>query len=548
MHVSNYYTEILVPANVAVSALRRAGLPVDLDRLHAVRTDWQAQLKDLERFVEGEAAKVGVFLAYSPVHATSPKAMQDLLYRGLGLPVQKKTAPTKTFPNGQPSTDDEALIDYASLAVPRPDDHPVVRAVLKIRSLAKGIGTYLNAFERERRSDGCVHPHFKWNLRTPRLAAENPPVHQIPEKSDKEVADGIKACFVPRRSPAPTPEEWDPRRHGSCMRWDVSGAEAAIRAAMLTHRFCSRPDPVAYDYVRLGKDLHSKTASLIYNKPEGTFKKGSYERDAVGKQTFFAKIYGAGWRTTQQTILTRSRTRLSDAEAQKISSAFDAGYIGLTELYEWDKRFLGTHGYCEDGYGRRRWIGLPDRCQYTGDTTSGQTLWDVAGRIAPNRDELPRDDQFRRALWGQLEHAFHQAANTPTQGISATDTLWMLALLYHGEYVDLALPPMWSHRSVFFPEAAGWKLHEGPGPNNKPFLAWHSNTVHDSGMLDCAPGYLEPTMKVIVRRCTALPFDWRIEADVPYRIDLQIGPDFGHLMDYDTAASRFGLEPMPSLR
>ena len=547
MDLNAYYWQILVPANVAVSALRRAGLPVDLVRLRATRAVWQARLKDLESFVEGEAAKVGVSLHYSSVHSTSPKAMQALLYQGLGLPVRKRTAPTKTFPDGQPSTDDEALIDYGSVAVPRAGDHPVVSAMLKIRSLAKGIGTYLNAFERECRSDGCVHPHFKWNLRTPRLAAENPPVHQIPEKSDKEVADGIKSCFVPRQSPAPTPEEWDPRIHGSCVRWDISGAEAAIRAAMLTHRFCSRPDPVAYDYIRLGKDIHSKTASLIYRKPEGTYTKGMYERDAVGKQAFFAKIYGANWRTVQSTILTRSRIRLSDAEAQKISSAFDAGYSGLTELYEWDKRFIGDHGYCEDGYGRRRWIGLPDQCRYAGITGSGLTLWDVAGRIAPNRDDLPRDDRLRRTLWGQLEHAFHMAANSPTQGMSATDTLWMLALLYHGEYVDLAVPPMWADRGVLYPEAAGWKLHEGPGPRGKPFLAWHTNTVHDSAWPDCAPGYLEPLMKVLVRRCTAVPFDWRLEADVPYRIDIQAGPDFGNLEDYNIVAARFGLEPMPRL-
>src|SRR5205823_3136433 len=98
---------------------------------------------------------------------------------------------------------------------------------------------------------------------------------------------------------------------------------------------------------------------------------------------------------------------------------------------------------------------------------------------------------------------------------------------------------------VLYPEARGWRLHEGPGPGGKPFRAWHFNTVHDSGWGDCAPGYLEPFAKVITRRCTALPFDWRLKADVPYRVSISVGPDMGHLRDYNDAAKEFGLEALP---
>ena len=88
-------------------------------------------------------------------------------------------------------------------------------------------------------------------------------------------------------------------------------------------------------------------------------------------------------------------------------------------------------------------------------------------------------------------------------------------------------------------------MNGGPGPGGKPLRAWHSNTVHDSGWGDCAPGYLEPLAKLVMRRCTAVPFDWRLEADVPYRVELSAGPNMGILFDYDKVAKQFGLDLIP---
>jgi hypothetical protein len=289
------------------------------------------------------------------------------------------------------------------------------------------------------------------------------------------------------------------------------------------------------DYIRRGKDIHARTASLIYNVPEGTYGKGTSQRDIEAKMSNFLKLYGGGARALYDGIRNQARLlTLTKARAKEISAKWEAGHPGAMELYDLDARALGERGYCEDGYGRRRWVGVPDGVRYLG-VQDGKAAWAFVGRT--------RDDRGLQE-W-QLEKRKHIMANTPTQGMSATDVLWMLALLYHGEYTPLVVPGYWEASGVAFPEAAGWQLHEGEGPGGKPFLSWHSNTVHDSGWGDCAPGYLEPTMKVVYRRCTAVPFDWRLEADVPYRIDLSVGPDFANLMDYNTVAAKFGLEPMP---
>jgi hypothetical protein len=564
VRVDDYLRDVLVPANVAVSAMQRAGLPIDLELLRATRREWLDEVVRLERFVEAKAEEVGTPFKYSAKHGAHPPKVANFLFNGLKLLDNDEGIPgpdiEPTKKGNDPSGADQ-LARWASLRVPLPEDdtgrRAYVKAVLQIRSLAKGVGTYLDAFERTVRSDGCCHPKISWALRTARLSAEDPPVHQIPERSEKRVPDGVKACIVPRVSPARDRDAWDPRKHGSCFRWDISGAEAAIRAAMLTHRAgeqdperCVR-DPIAWEYLREGKDIHSKTASLIYGVPEGTYKKGSYERDGVGKPTFFAKIFGAKPMAVRYQFWDQARIWLPYEQIEDICSRFDDGYVGLVLLYEKDKRDLGLNmdadglSWCEDAYGRRRAIQVPkiatrrfNRSTEEWDLSTLENMW----RGIPRGSSPPEELQTEKA---KLNHAFHVAANTPTQSTNATDTLWMLALCYLGEYVPLRVPPIWERGGIPFPEAAGWQMHGGPGPGGKPFLAWHCNTVHDSGWGDCAPGYLEPTAKLLWRRCTSVPLDWRLESDVPYRIELKVGPDMARMRPYNAVAKEFGMEPVP---
>ena len=253
-----------------------------------------------------------------------------------------------------------------------------------------------------------------------------------------------------------------------------------------------------------------------------------------------AAIFGGSWKALKWQLWKEGRIRIEDEAIKKIVENFSKGYPGISALYEVDKVMLGENlggesadgrsvlSSCVDPYGRVRAIEVP-------------------------KEVVP---YFRNGTWRQLPfemdyeikkkllHAFHVAANTPTQSCNATDTLWMLALLYGGEYVDLAVPPMWERDGVLYPEAKGWALNEGPGPGGKPFQAWHINTVHDSGWGDGAPGYMEATAKLVTRRCTAVPLDWRLEADVPYRIELKVGPDMADLRSYNKVAKEFGLEPV----
>lgn len=541
MNIHDYFHQVQQPAYTALEAVRRAGLPVHEGRATAQMAAWQTELESLERQVEEEARKRGFVLKYSPAHAPLPDAtFRDFLFapKGLGLESDRKT------PTGKDARDDTALLPYAAVGPNHNrmngapfEDHPVVYAIVRISSIKTARGTHLTSLLKWRRADGCVHPKFNWNSPgTTRPSAEEPPVHQIPERANPEVAKKVKSCIVPRIAPwLGPPEEWDPRKHGWVAKVDVQGAEFVIRAG------CIAQDPVLVPYLRAGKDAHAKTSALFTGKPEGYFapgQPGRQYRNDVGKQGNFLLIYGGEWKALQLAIWKEARTWLEKNEAERLRERFFSlpdGYAGLAAQYERDTETLVRRGYIEDDYGRRWTMPLPDGVSAR---RNGAGTWEF---------DLPRNlsKEERIALWRQVEYRRHCYANRRTQADNATTLLWTLALCYHGEYVDLRLPPSWADRGVPFPEAAGWQLNGGDGPGGKPFQAWITNEVHDSFWLDGAPGTLEPAMKVVFRRSLGVPSDLFLEADMLRRVEAEVGPDLGHLRPYAQAAKEFDLEPMP---
>lgn len=94
---------------------------------------------------------------------------------GLGLPVYGVGKPTKSFPRGFPTMDEDVLSRYS---------HPVVGLVREYRALQKVESTYLRPWWEKSRSDGMLHPTFKpWGTITGRLSCENPNMQQVPRDS-----------------------------------------------------------------------------------------------------------------------------------------------------------------------------------------------------------------------------------------------------------------------------------------------------------------------------------------------------------------------------
>jgi hypothetical protein len=535
--INEYFHYVQLPAYTAVEAMLRNGLSVHAERAQAQMDAWQTEMATLERRVESEAAKCGITLRYSAAHAPLPDAaFRDFLFRGLGL------AQSRITDGGKPSTDDVALKEYAAVGPTHNlkngqpfEDHPVVYDILCIRSLKTARGTHLKGLLTHRSADGCVHPKANWNLRnTTRLSTENPPTQQIPERANPEAAKKVKRCLVPRDRPwLGDPADWDPRKHGWCMKADIKGAEMVIRPG------CIAQCRVLTPYIREGKDVHSKTSSLFYGQPEANFAKGKpdrWKRESVGKPGGFQLIFGGSWSGMRDNLWDKARVLLAKDEARQLHGRFFTGLPDIEERYRVDAELAWSRGYIEDLFGRRWVMSPPEGVALTG--WNGPSDPKLSYPAQANKDDVG-------LLRHRTNHVLHCYANRPTQATQGSLTLWVGALMHHGEYVQLQVPPVWEKHGVPFPEAASWCINEGLGPGGKPFRAWTNNTVHDSWWLDGAPGYLEPTMKVVTRRCMGVPADFLYENDLPWRCELEVGPSFGDLMPYSQAAKLFNLEPAP---
>jgi len=531
VRIGDYYHKVLIPANVAVSAMRRLGMPISMERARLQDDAWQTELQYLESFVEKEAGMRGIQIKYSEAHSPKPdKGLIELLYgeQGLNLNIHKRTATGL-----RPSTDEEALKHYAAVGpTHRENDLPIPYTILKIRSIAKAKSTHLGGLMKWRRADGCAHPKFKWMLQnTTRLSASDPPAHQLPERADPEIAEKVKACIVPRVEPWLGPiEEWDPRKHGWVAKADVKGAEAIVRAG------CIAKCRVSIPYLRSGGDIHSKTASILYKVAEGTYKKGTPQRDDVGKQSYFLLIFGGSAVGLRRALWKEARMWLEKEESEELHTLFFTGYPDLLTRYHVDTELMFGRGYIEDFYGRR-WAVPPPAGMFAATDGLGHRKYHPPPGTM-NKEEISK-------IYRLLENRKHIYANRSTQTSQATTTLWWIALCILGEYVELVTPECLEGGNIF-PEAKGWTLNGGSGPGGRPFQAWTMNTVHDSLWSDGAPGYLEPFAKLVTRRCNGVPADFLLENDMPWRCDIEVGPDLGNLRPYNKVAAEFGLEPMPN--
>lgn len=143
------------------------------DELDVLELDlWE---KDLQRF-KTDKRKAGV--PKPTFNFESSKQLADLVYRRLGLPVQKNP---KTR---QISTDYESLQKIK-------DYHPVISLIQENRELQKVYGSYIEG-TLDRSSNGRIYPEFRVaGTVTGRLAHSNPNLAQLPKSG------GIRGIYVP---------------------------------------------------------------------------------------------------------------------------------------------------------------------------------------------------------------------------------------------------------------------------------------------------------------------------------------------------------------
>jgi DNA polymerase-1 len=186
----------------------------------------------------------------------SPKQLGDVLFNKMLLPKPMKYGKGKVV-----STAQDVLEELA-------ETHPIAALVIEHRQLQKLKGTYLDALPSLADSEGRIHTTFNQvGTATGRLSSTNPNLQNIPIRT--AVGREIRAAFIA----AP----------GNVL---MSADYSQIELRLMAH---FSQDPLLLDAYRTGKDIHTLTASEVFEVDAATMDKETRNR---AKAVNFGIVYG----------------------------------------------------------------------------------------------------------------------------------------------------------------------------------------------------------------------------------------------------------------
>ncbi len=299
-------TEIeLVPVLVR---MQRHGIKMDSGTLHEMSADMFRQMRDIEA---GIYDSVG-----HEVNLNSPAQLSDLLFKELTL---TRTKRTKT---GHFSTDANSLESLKG-------DHPVVDQILEYRQVSKLKSTYVDALP-EMVNPRTERVHTSYNQTgsaTGRISSSDPNLQNIPIRTG--LGRQVRRAFVADGAPE----------------WQLFSADySQIELRVLAHM---SQDPGLLEAFRRGEDIHSATASSMFEVP---LNEVDSEMRRIAKVLNFGVIYGlSAHGISQQTGFSRDR-------GKEFIDAYFSKYPGISEYLERVKTQARADQYVETLMGRRRYL------------------------------------------------------------------------------------------------------------------------------------------------------------------------------------------------
>ncbi|RYY52642.1 MAG: DNA polymerase I [Chitinophagaceae bacterium] len=291
---------------------------VDME-FEGVRID-QGFLNDYSTALEKEA-KIAEESVYEQAglrfNLASPKQLGEVLFDKLQLdPSAKKT---KT---GQYQTGEDVLLKLAAKG------HSIVDNILAFRELTKLKSTYVDALPQLiNPKTGRVHTTYGQAVAvTGRLASNNPNLQNIPVRTER--GREIRKAFIPRDS------------NHILLSADYSQIELRIVASI-------SGDPNMCAAFRAGTDIHTATASKVYNVAEDAVTK---EMRYKAKSVNFGIIYGQG------AFGLADNLGISRTEAKEIIDNYKKQFPGIQSYMDNMINYAREHGYVETLMGRKRWL------------------------------------------------------------------------------------------------------------------------------------------------------------------------------------------------
>ena len=301
--------DVEIPLIEVLADMEIAGVRIDVRSLQEYSRVLTAELAKIEAECFG--------LAGEEFNVSSPAQVGEIVFGKLQLdPKAKKTK------RGQYTTTEEVLVKLA-------DRHPIVRSILRYRSVRKLLTTYVNALpELINPVTGRIHTTYNQTVTaTGRLSSTNPNLQNIPVRSD----DGreIRKAFIP----APGNVFFSA---------DYSQIELRL-VADFSH------DATMVEAFVEGHDIHAITASKIYHEP---LESVTADQRRKAKTANFGILYGIS------AFGLSERLQIPRSEAKELIDGYFATFPTVREYIERVVAQAKEQGYVTTKFGRRRM--LPD--------------------------------------------------------------------------------------------------------------------------------------------------------------------------------------------
>lgn len=301
------FQNIEMPLVPILEKMKDAGIMVEKKILEELSEDLQKELK----MIRQEIARI----AGGELNPSSPDQLRSLLFETLKL----SPAAVKKTPKGKISTKESELIKIAH-------KHEIIPIILQHREIEKLLTTYVLPLFKKIEEDGRVRTSFiQTGTATGRLSSQNPNLQNIPVKG--EWAKRVKNVFVAQKGYL-------------LASFDYSQIELRVAAHLAG-------DKNLIEAFKNGEDIHTHTASQVFNAPEDAV---TPQMRRIAKVFNFGILYGLSARGLSESL------RISYEEAKDFIDTYFARFSGIKEYIERTRQEVVKKGYVQTILGRKRFF------------------------------------------------------------------------------------------------------------------------------------------------------------------------------------------------